>query len=54
LVKNVLQIGSSKVGSCLESKLFERRRLDEKVGSFLYFGIVGIGFVFLLFRAKVL
>tara|TARA_Y100001936_G_scaffold215413_1_gene225848 strand:- start:988 stop:1104 length:117 start_codon:yes stop_codon:yes gene_type:complete len=38
----------------LESKLFERRRLDEKVGSFLYFGFAGIGFVFLLYGAKVL
>tara|TARA_A100001037_G_scaffold294579_1_gene312560 strand:+ start:384 stop:548 length:165 start_codon:yes stop_codon:yes gene_type:complete len=54
LIKSVLQSGSSKVRLCLESKLFERRRLDEKVGNFLYFGFIGINFVFLFFGAKVL
>jgi len=51
--KSIFQSGSSSAKHCLESKHFERRKLDEKVGSFLYFGFIGIGFVFLFYGAEV-
>ena len=51
--KSILQSGSSSAKHCLESKHFERRKLDEKVGSFLYFGFIGIGFVVLFYGAEV-
>jgi hypothetical protein len=38
----------------LGSKLFERRRLDEKVGSFFDLDFVGTGFKFVFNGTKVL
>jgi hypothetical protein len=46
LIKRILQSDFREVKLYLESKLFERRRLDEKVGSFFYLGFVGTGIKF--------
>jgi hypothetical protein len=37
---------------CLGLNLFERRRLDEKVGSFIYLGFAYVGVVFLFDGVK--
>ena len=53
MIKSILQGDSREVKLYLGSKLFERRRLDEKVVSFFNFNFTGVGIVFLFDGVKI-